>query len=82
MYLPAHFEQGDTAQLHGLMRAHPLATLVTQGPDGLTADHLPLEFVAACGAADRAGVAAGLRAEGGAAAAALAALVDAAGDPR
>jgi transcriptional regulator len=50
MYLPAHFEQRDSAQLHTLMRAHPLATLVTQGPDGLTADHLPLEFDAAAGA--------------------------------
>jgi transcriptional regulator len=47
MYLPKHFEQPDTAALHQLMREHPLATLVTQGPAGLTADHIPLEWDAA-----------------------------------
>lgn len=44
MYLPPHFEQHDPAALHALMRGHPLAALVSSGPDGLTADHLPLEF--------------------------------------
>jgi transcriptional regulator len=44
MYLPKHFEQHDTQALHGLMRDHPLATLVTTGEHGLTADHVPLEF--------------------------------------
>ena len=44
MYLPTHFEQTDPAALQGLMRSHPLAALVTQGPDGITADHIPLEF--------------------------------------
>jgi len=44
MYLPRHFEQRDPAALHGLMRLHPLATLVSTGADGLTADHVPLEF--------------------------------------
>jgi len=44
MYLPAHFEQTDRAALHALMREHPLASLVTSGPDGLTADPVPLEF--------------------------------------
>jgi transcriptional regulator len=47
MYLPKHFEQNDPAALHGLMREHPLAALVTTGADGLTADHLPLEYDAA-----------------------------------
>lgn len=47
MYLPAHFAQHDTSKLHALMREHPLATLVTVGPDGPTADHVPLEFDAA-----------------------------------
>ena len=42
MYLPAHFAQHDTAALHALMAAHPLATLVTPGPDGTTADLVPL----------------------------------------
>lgn len=47
MYLPKHFEQTDPAALHALMQAHPLAVLVSNGVDGLTADHLPLEFDAA-----------------------------------
>lgn len=44
MYLPAHFAQHDTAALHGLMAAHPLATLVTPSPDGTTADLVPLHL--------------------------------------
>ena len=47
MYLPAHFEQHEPEALHGLMREHPLATLVTVGAQGPTADHIPLEFDAA-----------------------------------
>jgi transcriptional regulator len=50
MYLPKHFEQTDAATLHALMRAHPLAALVRSGPDGPTADHIPLEFHAGGGA--------------------------------
>lgn len=42
MYLPRHFELSDPQALAGLMRAHPLATLVVTGPDGLSADHVPL----------------------------------------
>ena len=44
MYLPSHFEQTDPAALHALLREHPLATLVSTGPDGLTADLIPLEL--------------------------------------
>ncbi|MBC7940289.1 MAG: FMN-binding negative transcriptional regulator [Chitinophagaceae bacterium] len=44
MYVPAHFAQNDPAALQGLMREHPLATLVTLSPDGLTADPVPLEY--------------------------------------
>jgi len=44
MYLPSHFEQHDPEALAGLMREHPLATLVSSGADGLTADHVPLEY--------------------------------------
>lgn len=47
MYLPAHFAQTDPAVLRGLMEAHPLAMLVTHGQAGLTADHVPLEWVSA-----------------------------------
>lgn len=50
MYLPAHFAQQDPAALQALVQAHPLATLVSStGPDGLTADHVPLMFDAASG---------------------------------
>jgi transcriptional regulator len=42
MYNPRHFEERDPAILHALMRAHPLATWVTQGADGeLVANHIP-----------------------------------------
>ena len=49
MYLPPHFEQQDRVALQALMREHPLAALVTSGPDGLTADHVPLDFDATAG---------------------------------
>jgi transcriptional regulator len=44
MYRPAHFEQTDPEALATLMREHPLAALVHEAPEGLTADHLPLEY--------------------------------------
>ncbi len=44
MYLPKHFEQNDAEALHGLMREHPLATLVSVQDGEPTADHVPLEF--------------------------------------
>ena len=47
MYLPKHFEQNDPQALQTLMREHPLATLVSLGDEGLTADHVPLEYDAA-----------------------------------
>lgn len=42
MYLPTHFAQPDDDTLHALMRAHPLATLVTLGAQGLDANPVPL----------------------------------------
>lgn len=42
MYLPGHFAEGRVDVLHALMRAHPLATLVTLTPSGLDANHIPL----------------------------------------
>ncbi len=42
MYLPKHFAEDNVAEMHALMRAHPLATLISQGPDGLNANHIPL----------------------------------------
>jgi transcriptional regulator len=44
MYRPRHFEQNDPAALRALMQSHPLATLVTQSADNLTADHVPLLY--------------------------------------
>lgn len=42
MYLPRHFEESRPEVLRGLMRAHPLATVVTLGADGPQANHVPL----------------------------------------
>lgn len=44
MYVPAHFAETRRETLHALMREHPLAALVTTGPDGLAADHVPVEL--------------------------------------
>lgn len=46
MYIPAAFRQHDLAQLHGLIRQQPLATLISQGGEGLQASHLPLLLIA------------------------------------
>jgi transcriptional regulator len=50
MYLPAHFKEDRTAVLHDLIRAHPLATLVTLDDRGLVANHLPMEIDPEAGA--------------------------------
>ncbi|MEO5821232.1 MAG: FMN-binding negative transcriptional regulator [Vicinamibacteraceae bacterium] len=44
MYIPRHFEETRVDVLHQLMRAEPFAMLVTLGPGGLNANHLPLEL--------------------------------------
>ncbi|MDF1481389.1 FMN-binding negative transcriptional regulator [Extensimonas sp. H3M7-6] len=44
MYLPAHFSEPRTEVLHALMRARPLATLVTLAAGGLDANHIPLRL--------------------------------------
>jgi len=41
MYRPPHFREDRLDVLHALMRAHPLATLVTAGPAGIVANHIP-----------------------------------------
>ena len=41
MYRPPHFREDRVDVLHALIRAHPLATLVTAGPEGLVANHIP-----------------------------------------
>lgn len=41
MYLPSHFKEERVDVVHSLMREHPLGALVTLGPDGLNANHIP-----------------------------------------
>ena len=42
MYLPSHFKESRSEALGDFMRAHPFATLVSLGGDGLIASHLPM----------------------------------------
>ncbi len=44
VYLPPHFEMNDRDHIADLVAANPLATLVTLGPDGIAANHIPLLF--------------------------------------
>ena len=44
MYLPSHFQETRADVLQELIRTHPLGTLVTFGPDGLNANHVPFEY--------------------------------------
>lgn len=50
MYIPPHFAETRPEELGRIIREHPLGMLVTQGPDGLDADHIPFEFDPAAGA--------------------------------
>jgi transcriptional regulator len=49
MYNPAYFAETNVDVLHAFMRAHPLGTLVTNGPDGPEATHLPVFLDAGAG---------------------------------
>lgn len=49
MYCPTHFAEPRIEILHALMRARPLATLVTHSADGLDANHIPLLLDATTG---------------------------------
>jgi len=49
MYNPPLFREERVPVLHQMIREHGLATLVTLGPEGLTADHLPMELDADAG---------------------------------
>ncbi len=42
MYLPPHFEEARVEVMQALMRAHPLAALITVGEAGIVANHIPL----------------------------------------
>ncbi len=44
MYIPEHFAETRPEVLHRVIREHPLGVLVTHGPDGLDANHLPFEI--------------------------------------
>ncbi len=46
MYVPKHFREDDPETLLAEMRRQAAATLVSQGPDGLIASHVPVELVA------------------------------------
>lgn len=46
MYLPKHFDEPRIEVMHALMQASPLATLVMNSPDGLDANHIPLQLFA------------------------------------
>lgn len=42
MYIPKHFEQPDVGVMQELITACPFSTLVTLGPNGLSANHVPM----------------------------------------
>jgi transcriptional regulator len=44
MYVPGHFEETRVDVMHELIRAHPLATLVTLSCGALNANHIPLHL--------------------------------------
>lgn len=44
MYLPKHFREDRPEVLHRAMRDIGAATIVSQGPDGLIATHVPIEL--------------------------------------
>jgi transcriptional regulator len=46
MYMPAHFEENRSEVLHRLIAEQPFGALITHGPTGLDANHLPFEFEA------------------------------------
>jgi transcriptional regulator len=43
LYLPRYFQEDRTEVLHGMMRAAPLATLITVCDAGIVANHIPME---------------------------------------
>ena len=53
MYLPQHFEETRAEELHRLIAEYPLGALVTHGPNGLDANHIPFELEAEAGARAR-----------------------------
>jgi transcriptional regulator len=44
MYLPQHYEETRTEELHRVITQYPFGALVVHGPGGLDANHLPFEL--------------------------------------
>jgi transcriptional regulator len=44
MYMPAQFEEKRPEMLHRLIAEQPFGALITHGPNGLDANHVPFEF--------------------------------------
>ncbi len=53
MYCPEHFQEHQTAELINLMAQFPLATIICNGINGLSADHIPLLYETAAGTPGR-----------------------------
>ena len=49
MYIPAHFAESGTSEIHRIIERFPLATLVTTGQRGLDANQIPFELALADG---------------------------------
>ena len=45
MHIPKHFNQSEVAAVNELILANPLGALVTNGPTGLSANHIPFELI-------------------------------------
>jgi transcriptional regulator len=55
MYMPAHFEENRPEVLHRLIAEQPFGALITTGPNGLDANHLPFELDAGRAASEAGG---------------------------
>lgn len=53
MYCPSQFQENSPAALSSLIEQFPLATIVRNSADGLTADHIPLLYEAATDSAGK-----------------------------
>lgn len=49
MYIPAHFDESRIGALHNFIRQYPFGMLVTHGPEGLDANHIPFHLKADSG---------------------------------
>ncbi|HYS67340.1 MAG TPA: FMN-binding negative transcriptional regulator [Paraburkholderia sp.] len=52
MYMPAHFEENRPEVLHRLIAEQPFGALITTGPNGLDANHLPFDAELTAGGGD------------------------------